>query len=133
MKTERYLTKHDALTPSHQIACCALNEILFYDHDAYRLCHGFNAGNGADEAFCVFLHDPEKQLNPNSKVIISSMLYDTKISIEELYYYINLAYTRYAQTPTSQSFLNMFADGLDFFRKACDIKGTVHKEDRQPQ
>ncbi|MDO5297757.1 MAG: hypothetical protein Q4F00_14200 [bacterium] len=127
---DEWISQHDALKKQHVIACKTLGELLSSSIFIKRICFGKNCRSNSDG--CFFEHDESKILGPKSKITIQCFeIFKINISPEELYYYLIIAYQNYLNDGQHPEAIKLFADGLDFFRKACDIKGTIHKEAAQ--
>lgn len=127
-----WIEDSDILREDHFETCLALNELLNYgDYFIEPMCRGINCGT--DGSKCHFNHN-NSDLNSFSTVEIIHFDLPEKLTMEEFYYYLAIAYNNFVKYSLQPNVIKLFAEGLEYFRKACDIKGTVHKEaTQQPQ
>ncbi len=124
-----WLDKENALNNSHLDACYVLGKLLGDNDFINSICHGMACACNGDGLY--FKHGISDILNPQSKVFTLHLeMFSTELSLEELYYYLQIAYQNYIEDGQYPETIKLFADGLEYFRKACDIKGTVHKENQ---
>lgn len=123
-----WLSQQDALSDKHLNACVVLDKFLGLDAFINQLCHGRDCQWDGDG--CFFYHRNETNtLGPDSEILIIELeIFKTNLSPEELYYYLNIAYQNYVEDGQYPETIKLFADGLEYFRKACNIKGVIHKE-----
>ncbi len=114
------------LKDNHFDVCRVLGAFLGNDDFIKQICNGRPCVSDGDA--CLFTHDNSDSLGPQSKVKIRSgdIFYD-EITLEELYYYLNLAYQNYITDGQYPETVKLFAENLEYFRNACGIKGTARK------
>lgn len=129
-----WIQLEDALNKSQRDACWGLDDLVCNDECIEYICHGITCNT--EDSDCIFFHhNKSKTLNSDSSVIIDHMDFKTQLTLEELYYYLNIAYQNYIKDGQYPETIKLFTDGLEYFRKTCNIKGTIHqkKTAQQPQ